>query len=306
MKKAIFVLGPTASGKSRLALELAVASRLPILNVDSIQMYKGLKIGSAIPSSQDMKLTSHFLYAFVDKGQQLTAAGYVESVRKLISTKDFKDSHLLFCGGSGFYLQALTKGMYPVAKADAELNRKIDERIETEGWEAVYRWILDHDPALQRTVHLNDHYRIRRALEMILLSEKSPLELEKNLTPSPVEGYRKIKIGLFADKEDLRKRVETRAKQMLHEGFIDEVQELNQKGFADWPPMQSVGYKEVGQFLRGELSQDDLLPAIVLANMKLIKKQLTWFKKDAEIKWFHLDKLAQAKEHALGFLNSEL
>ncbi len=303
MKKAVLVIGPTASGKSRLALELAVAGGGPIINVDSIQMYKGLKIGSALPPAQDLKLTPHFLYAFVEKGQQLTAAGYVEAVEKLLETKDFQSKNLLFCGGSGFYLQALEKGMYPVAKADKDLNQEIDTRIEHEGWEKVYAWVLEQDPQLQRTVHLNDHYRIRRALEMILLSKKSPLELEKELTPSPIQDYEKLKIGLFAQKEALRTRVEQRAQEMLTQGFIEEVEDLRSKGLKDWAPLQSVGYKEVGQFLDGHLAKEDLLPAIVLSNMKLIKKQLTWFKKDASIKWFPLDKLPEAKQFALDFLN---
>jgi tRNA dimethylallyltransferase len=303
VKKAVLILGPTASGKSRLALELAIASSLPILNVDSIQMYKGLKVGSALPTPQDMKLATHFLYAFVEKGQQITAAAYVEAVKKLIEAKDFKYSHLIFCGGSGFYLQALVKGMYPFAKADEDLNKEIDQKIAREGWEKIYQWILQKDPGLQRTVHLNDQYRIRRAFELILLSEKSPLELEKNLTPSPIANYKKIKIALFTDKEVFKTRVTERAKFMLQNGFIEEVEELFRKGFQSWPPLQSVGYKEVGQFLRGELSKEDLLPAIVLGNMKLIKKQLTWFKKNPEIKWFPLEKIAQAKDFALHFLN---
>lgn len=266
-------------------------------------MYKGLKIGSALPAPQDLKLAPHFLYAFVEKGQQLTAAGYVEAVKKLLETKDFQEQNLLFCGGSGFYLQALEKGMYPVAKADKDLNQEIDDRIEREGWEKIYAWVLEQDPNLQRTVHLNDHYRIRRALEMILISKKSPLALEKELTPSPILNYKKQKIGLFAQKEELKKRVELRAQEMLAQGFIEEVEDLRNKGLKDWAPLQSVGYKEIGQFLDGQLTKEDLLPAIVLANMKLIKKQLTWFKKDATIKWFPLDKLSQAKEFALEFLN---
>jgi len=306
VKKSIFILGPTASGKSRLALELAVATGTAIVNVDSVQMYKGLKIGSALPSNQDMKLASHFLYAFVEKGQQVTAADYVESVKKLLSSKDFKSSSLIFCGGSGFYLQALTRGMYPVAKANQNLKAEIEKRIAAEGWEAVHQWVLNQDPSLARTIHQNDHYRIRRALELMMLSAMTPTVLEKKLTQSPIEDYKKVKIGLFAEKEVLRKRVLRRAEQMLQDGFVDEVSDLLAKGYENWAPLQSVGYKEVVLFLKNQISKEDLLPAIVLANMKLIKKQLTWFKKDSEIKWFSLDKMAQAKDCAMQTLTSSL
>lgn len=304
MNKAVLIIGPTASGKSQLALELAVARQLPILNVDSIQMYKGLKVGSALPSAQDMRLADHLLYAFVEKGEQLTAASYVAKVKSLLESKELKKKDLVFCGGSGFYLLALEKGMYPAAKADKDLQKEIDQKIENEGWEAVYQWILKREPELKRTVHLNDQYRIRRALEMILVSQKSPKELERELTPSPVKDYKKIKVGLFAEKEVLRSRVEKRAQEMLENGFIEEVQDLYAKGFKDWPPMQSVGYKEVGLYLNNQISRDELLPAIVLGNMKLIKKQLTWFKKDKSIHWFHVDKLAEAKNFSLKFFQA--
>ena len=301
MKKAALIVGPTASGKSRLALECAVATQLPILNVDSIQMCKGLKIGAALPSSQDFKLADHFLYSFVEKGQQITAAIYVTAVQSLLQKKEFQQRSLLFCGGSGFYLQALEKGMYPVSKATAQITQQIDQRIAEEGWEKIYQWLMEKSPQLQRTIHLNDHYRIRRALEMRMLSQKKPEELEQNLTPSPIANYQKIKIGLFAEKEILRERVERRAKAMLEEGFVEEVQALRQK-YSDWAPLSSVGYKEVGLYLDQQISKEDLLPSIVTSHMQLIKKQLTWFKKDESIKWFHVDHLAKAKKFLLEWL----
>ena len=192
--------------------------------------------------------------------------------------------------------------MYPAAKGDESLQKEIDQKIEIEGWEKVYQCVLSQEPELKRTVHLNDQYRIRRALEIILVSQKSPKLLEKELTPSPLEKYQKIKVGLFAEKEILRQRVEKRAQEMLNNGFIEEVEALHSKGFKDWPPVQSVGYKEVGLYLDQQISREELFPAIVLANMKLIKKQLTWFKKDKSIHWFHVDKMAQAKKHCLEFL----
>jgi tRNA dimethylallyltransferase len=195
--------------------------------------------------------------------------------------------------------------MYAVAKIDESLNKEIDQTIEQQGWEKIYKWILTKDPALKKTVHFNDKYRLRRAYELIRLSEKSPLELEKNLTVSPIADFKKIKVALFAEKEILKSRVETRAKEMLASGFIEEVDELLRKGFQDWPPLQSVGYKEVGKYLKGEISKEDLLPSITLGNMKLIKKQLTWFRKDPEIKWFPIDKIAQAKAYAIEFLSAD-
>lgn len=299
MKKAALIVGPTASGKSRLALECAVAAGLPIVNVDSIQMCKGLKIGAALPSSQDFKLADHHLYSYIEKGQQLTAAIYVGAVQALLQKQNFQK--LLFCGGSGFYLQALEKGMYPVSKATGLLNQQIDQRIADEGWEKIHKELIEKSPELQRTIHVNDHYRIRRALEMMMLSQKNPQELEQNLTPSPIADYQKIKVGLFAEKDVLRARVEKRASIMLDEGFVEEVQSLRLK-YAEWAPLSSVGYKEVGLYLDGQITKDELLPSIVTSHMQLIKKQMTWFKKDTAIKWFHVDHLSSAKKFLLEWL----
>ena len=120
LERAIFVVGPTATGKSQLALEVAVARGLAIVNADSLQIYKGLRIGSALPSRDDMKLAPHHLYAYVDKGEKWTAAHYVRDVAALLGEQKFHRA-VLFCGGSGFYIQALEKGMYEVAETDPAL-----------------------------------------------------------------------------------------------------------------------------------------------------------------------------------------
>ncbi len=302
LKQAVFIVGPTASGKSQLALEVAVArGGLPIVNADSLQIYKGLKIGSAMPSREDMKLTPHHLYAYVDKGKKWTAADYVRDVEHFLA--DNKSQRIaLFCGGSGFYIQALEKGMYEMPEKDAQLDQQVQEFILQKGWVAAYEWLLSKDPSLQRTIHLNDQYRIRRAIEMIMISGGTPSQLQKKLTPSPLEGIPRIKVALYAEKELLKERVEHRAKKMIEAGFIEEVEELLAQGLSEWPPLKSVGYNEVCQFLRGEIARQDLVPTIAAANVKLIKKQLTWFKRDTEIHWFHIHKLASAKDYVLSQL----
>ena len=287
-------MGPTATGKSQLGLEVAVAKGLPIVNCDSLQIYKGLKVGSALPSREAMRLAPHHLYAYVEKGVQWTAADYVKDVTALLNEKTFAQA--IFCGGSGFYIQALEKGMYQMKDLDPEAPDKVKLFIDEQGWERAHAWVLTKDPDLQRTIHANDHYRIRRAMEIIMGGGGRPTELQRNLTPSPLEGSRLFKVALFAEKDVLKKRVEARAKIMLRDGFVEEVEELVAQGWGSWAPLRSVGYNEVCQFLRGEIPRSQLVEAITIANIKLIKKQLTWFKRDKEMQWFHVDSLAAAKE----------
>jgi len=298
LKQAVFIVGPTATGKSQLALEVAVARGLAIMNCDSLQIYKGLKIGSALPSRDDMKLAPHYLYSYVDKGEKWTAAYYVRDVMGLLDEKKLVKP-AIFCGGSGFYIQALEKGMYEVAEADPALVAKVESFIAERGWGGAHDWLLTKDPGLERAVHRNDHYRIRRAIQIIMTGADSPSALQKKLSPSPLENVPLIKVALFAEKDVLRKRVEARAKVMLRDGFVEEVEELLQQGLAEWPPLRSVGYLEVGRFLRGEIERGQLVEEIAQANIRLIKKQLTWFKRDPQIRWFHIDKMAAAKEYIL-------
>jgi tRNA dimethylallyltransferase len=300
-QKVIFILGPTATGKSKLALRASLVKQIPIINGDSIQVFKGLKIGSALPDREDLKLTPHHLYAYVDKGRAFTAAQLVLDVESLL--KQYKnESQWILCGGSGFYIQALEKGMFPVSAASPEIKAAAQAIIDEKGWDKTYEWLLSKDAELKKKIHLNDHYRIGRALEILLISEKSHGELQGELRPSPFKDFAKIKVGLNSPKPLLRARVEKRVKEMLDLGFVEEVEGLLKEGYADWPPLSSAGYKEVKDHLLGLLPYTQLADQIVLSHMQLIKKQLTWFKRDKDIHWFDSEDPNLAHE----FIQSQL
>ena len=135
MKKpsVVCLMGPTASGKSKLALKISLSTALPIVNVDSVQIYKGLSIGSAQPSTEDLKLAPHSLYAYVDKGKKCTAAQYISDVKELLRSKS-QQKNWIFCGGSGFYLQALEKGMVPAPEISSDVIQPIDQLVEDQDW----------------------------------------------------------------------------------------------------------------------------------------------------------------------------
>lgn len=299
-QKIILVLGPTASGKSQLALDIAQATKAPIINADSVQVYQGLDVGSSAPTVQEKLLVPHYLYGFVPKGELSTAAHHMQAVREILQNAKNQE-HWLLCGGSGFYLQAIEKGMDPVSETSQEIKDLVEQWIQDKGWEWAHAEIAQvHGDK----IHWNDQYRIRRALEVMEVRRRSPVSLPNEKLESPLKNFKKLKIGLRAEKEVLRDRVAQRVNKMMDEGFIQEVQGLLAEGLDHWAPLQSVGYFEVREYLQGRLPQHELVEKITISTMQLIKKQMTWFKRDPEIHWFPLGEEDRALSKAIDWMSS--
>lgn len=288
--KIIFVVGPTASGKSQLALHLAKKFNGNIINIDSIQCYEGLEIGSAAPSEDDKKQVPHYLFSYVKPPQEMTAGQYIRDFYELIETGKL-NSPLFVVGGTGFYIQALEKGMYDVPEVSEEIKREVLSDLETFGAEHLFAELKTFDP--ETDLHPNDMYRVGRALEIkrafnLKMSEfksafKSGTSENKNKLP-----YSYLKIGLTfsaEEKEKFTARIHERTLKMLEQGLIEETKAVIDKGFADWAPLASVGYQETKDYLQGKISREELPAAITQATMKLVKKQKTWFKRDESIIW---------------------
>lgn len=280
---AVLILGPTGTGKSLLALELALKLNASIVNTDSIQVYKDLIIGSAQPSREDFKIAPHYLYGYLPSGTGLTAAAYSADVEVLMRGK-LKNQPVLFCGGSGFYIQALEKGMFEVPTLTEAQKQSVDRQLAEWGWETAHVELVKKDPNVK--IHSNDHYRIRRAWEILAATGKSPSQTATNGDGAPLSGKNIIKIGLDLEKEILRKRIEQRMRNMLSSGWLDEVEALLEAGFREWNALKSVGYAEVVEFIDGKISRSEMQEKIVVSNMQLIKKQKTWFKRDPSIHWY--------------------
>lgn len=279
--KAIFIVGPTGSGKSRLALDIAKKYNGCVVNCDSIQFYSQLKIGSSAPSDDDLRQAPHFLYSYVDAPYEMTAGQFLRDFYQLKNLS----SPIVIVGGTGFYIQALEKGMFNVPQIDPQLKQQIENEIINEGNQKAYRELIAFDP--ESKIHVNDGYRIGRALEVkrafnLKMSElKEQAELDTKLKlPFPY-----IKIGVDLEKDELKKNILLRTQAMLHNGWIDEVQTLIGNGFSNWAPLNSVGYFEVKEYLAGKISRTDLPSAVNQSTNKLIKKQRTWFKRDEAIQW---------------------
>jgi tRNA dimethylallyltransferase len=279
-----FVVGPTAVGKSELALSMAVDSGAAIVNADSIQCYKQLDIGAAKPSREDMNLVTHFLYGFVVLTQHLTAGDYRRAALQVIE-EQISHRSLIFVGGSGFYFQALEKGMFDVGPISESIRAEVQEVVKSD---LLYKKLTELDPAAALKIGPQDLYRLERALELVLSEKKTLVQIESDFKAKHQQLgdlYPLKKIGLFCERDRLKARVTQRTQKMLKMGLVDEVQSLFRQGFQDARPLQSVGYREVGMFLRGEIPQSELLPAIVTSTMQLAKKQRTWFQRDKQIEW---------------------
>ncbi len=295
--KAIFVVGPTAAGKSQLALSLAQKFGGSIVNCDSVQFYNRLKIGSAGPSDEELKLVPHYLYSYVNPPQEVTAGQYLRDFHQLIeANKDIKGP-LIIVGGTGFYVQALEKGMYNVPQIRPELKQQIEDEIKEHGNEKAYKELIDFDP--ETKIHINDAYRIGRALEVkrafnLKMSDLKTQASFSNETETKFKlPYPFIKIGVDVDREVLFNNIAQRTKKMLQAGFIDEVKALIEEGYADWAPMNSVGYSEIKKLLSGQIPQAQLEELINQSTRQLTKKQRTWFKRDPAIKWVDPTNAAQ-------------
>lgn len=282
-----FVIGPTASGKSKWALTQALQNNGLILNADSLQVFKMLDIGTAKPTNEEMALCPHQLFSFVEVGNDFTAGQYRRAALKVIESEISKHN-IYIVGGSGFYIQALDKGMFDVEPIPESFSDQVEnERVQV-GNEQLWQELYLKDPESAQKIHVNDSYRIVRALSVVRYTGRAWSGMKKDFQN---EGhglsakYPVKKIGLLVDKSELKKRIHKRAQVMLDSGWVSEVQSILKLAPPNWAPLQSVGYKEIMGYLSGQVKDNELLSAIVKSTEKLAKKQMTWFKRDPEIHW---------------------
>lgn len=288
--KVVFLVGPTASGKSDLGLNLAEQFGGAILNADSVQIYQRLVIGSAAPSKEDKARVPHLLFQTVPPPERLTAGDYSRLAREALAECRERYPVVFVVGGTGFYLLALENGMLPIEKADEKIQASIEGELAQDGGAArLHAELAEKDPIVGARISVNDHYRLVRALETLRRTGRRLSEIEAEYKASkPDFPYPLLKLGVSVDREELRGRIEKRTRRMVETGLLQETQDLIDEGFGDWDPLQSVGYKEAGQYLRGdqELPDREALEARIVQNtMRLAKRQRTWFQRDQQIHW---------------------
>jgi tRNA dimethylallyltransferase len=304
MKQIHFVLGPTGVGKSDFATELALQMGAVIVNCDSQQVYKDLNIGTAKPSNEQMAAVPHFFYDFIEPGIQYTAGEYRRDVLDFLDER--RDiSNYVFVGGSGFYAQSLTTEMYSIGKANEDVRAQIMEDFANVGLEGLFHELSLRDPDYANKIGPRDRYRLLRSVEIVRATGKTPSELyqesEKSRNPLLDRGFTIRKIALYMDKEALRERIRKRTQDMLRRGLIEETHALLNRGLGNWRPLNSVGYKEVREWLSGQFPREEILERIVMSTMKLCKRQMTWLKRDPEIEWINAGNFLDRSQTVLSY-----
>ena len=281
----IFLLGPTAVGKTDFSFYLAEHLSASILNCDSIQMYKGLDIGSAKPDF--LKNQKQFLFDEWDPPFVCTAGVFRKTALSILE-KELPHRPVLAVGGSGFYVQALEKGMYDIKPVKPEIKNRIKEIQKKRGTGHLYDLLKFLDPEYAQQISSQDTYRIFRAISIILSEEKS-LSLIRSSFQFKRLPWPYLKVGLYLKRDVLLKRVTERTEKMIKAGLLEEVQGLLDRGFLNWPVLKSVSYKESVLFLQNKISKEEWKMSIIYRTMRLAKKQLSWFKRDKDIRWYLSD-----------------
>lgn len=283
MMHLIFVVGVTGSGKSQWALKQAIPRREPIINADSVQFYEPLRIGSASPTPQQQQLTPHYLYNVLHYPQEATAGWFRQQVLNLLPILENQHERVFIVGGSFFYLRALIEGTW-YHDSPSEHQKYWENEAQKRSFEELYSWIIQMDPLLKKRIHPNDRYRIQRAWIAMKLTGRplTNLESQKKTLPWPWQ-----KVAISFDPEELKQKLRRRIEKMLAEGLIDEVNFCLKKGWGNWRVLRtSAGYREVLAYLQGMIPDlDTLRERIFRSHWHLVRKQMTWLKKDSSIQW---------------------
>ncbi len=302
----VFLMGPTASGKTALAIELYQTDKFEIISVDSAMVYQQMNIGSAKPTPEELALAPHYLIDFVDPAKAYSASQFVEDAITLINNIHSRGKTPLLAGGTMLYFKALRDGLADLPGANPEVRAALQLKLDETGIESLHTELSKVDATTAARLHMTDTQRILRALEVYQLSGKplSQWHAEQSLQalPNPL-----LSIALApADRGVLHQRIETRFKLMMEMGFLQEVTALfaREDLSLNCSSMKSVGYRQIWQYLCGELTQDEAVERAVIATRQLAKRQYTWLRSWQNAEWYDpLDELQreQAKQRILNF-----
>jgi len=304
LPKIVVILGPTAVGKSDLALDVAAAIDGAIVNADSQQVYRYLDIGTGKPTPAERQRAAHFLIDIVDPDEEFNAATYSRLARQTIEQIRAGQKNAIVCGGTGLYLKALTQGLFEGPGQDSELRRALEQRILIEGIEPLYQWLTEIDPSVTATIHPNDRQRTIRALEVYQLTGKRLSDWQKEHGFNE-RRFEVLKIGLNRPRGELYDLINRRCERMVEDGLLEEVRGLVARGYGlALKSLRSVGYRQMGRVLEGHQALLDGLNEMQQETRRLAKRQLTWFRRDPDITWFHPEQKSAVIESVKTFLAS--
>jgi tRNA dimethylallyltransferase len=275
----IAVLGPTASGKSALGLELAQQLGGEILCCDSMQVYRGMDIGTAKASATERAAVPHHLLDVASPDEQFHAAAWAEAARALIASTTARERLPIIVGGTGLYFRALVQGLFDAPKPDPEIRARHQAEAAEVGVPALHERLRGIDPEAAAKINPTDLIRVSRALEVFEQTGVPISELRREKAPAP-PPLRMFSVLLAFDLDYLRPRIAARVDSMMAAGFLDEVRALREAGFRDARAMQGLGYKQLGEFLDGKSDLEAAVVATKSATAAYARRQRTWFRRE--------------------------
>jgi len=278
---AVCIMGPTASGKSRLAMALAELTDAEIISVDSAQVYRGMDIGTAKPTQAERARVPHHLIDVADPVEHYSAGRFRDEALAAMQDIAARGRLPLLVGGTLLYFRALLEGLSQLPGRDSALRAKLDAQAAIVGWPALHRQLAEHDPVSARRIQSRDAQRIQRALEVLMLTGQPLSRLQAEVTPQPPADWRFLRIGLVPENRQLlAQRISARFAQMMEQGLLAEVQALRDRGDLGprTPALRAVGYRQLWRQLAGDETLELACEQAIVATRQLAKRQLTWLR----------------------------
>ena len=283
----LVILGPTASGKSSLAIRLAQRFTSEIVSCDSVAVYRDFEIGTAKPSQSERALVPHHLIDVADPGETFTAGEYARQARAAIAEISSRGKLPIVVGGTGLYLRALLEGLFPGPQRSEELRDRLREIAGRRGSPYLHRLLSRLDSSSASQIHPNDAPKLIRAIEVCLAARQPMSELWQERGRDPLTGYRILRLGLNPDREQLYERINARAAAMFEQGLVEETARLLQQypQLSAAAPFNSLGYKQAVAYLCAELTLAQAVALTQQGHRNYAKRQMTWFRREPNVSW---------------------
>ena len=289
----IVVVGPTGSGKTSLSVELARHYSAPIISTDSRQFYRGMAIGTAQPTAEELAAAKHYFIADREPEDDYNCGKYESDALALLDKLFAENEYVVAVGGSGLYIQALCSGMDALPEANEELRKELTARLNNEGLAPLAEELRRLDPEYAATADMQNPSRVMRALEVCITSGRPYSEQRHGTTAE--RSFNIVKIGVDMPRDILYDRINRRVDMMIADGLVEEARTMLPK--RELNALQTVGYREMFDYFDGKITLDEAIELIKRNSRRYAKRQMTWFRRDTEIGWFAPDKLNDIIEH---------
>lgn len=282
----VVILGPTGSGKTALSLELATRLNGEIVNCDSVAIYREFNIGTAKPSPEEQARVSHHLFSVIEPTHYTTAGEYSRLARHVLNEIRGRGKLPIVVGGTGLYLRALIEGLFAGPERSEELRERLRVRAKKGGVAYLHRILKRIDPAVAAKIHTNDAPKLIRAIEVSVVA-KRPMSEQWKSGVNPLRGFKILRVGLDPARSELYERINARVQKMFEAGLVEETKALLNKYGEAARPLQSIGYKQVVQYIQGDLDLRATISAVQQAHRNYAKRQMTWFRREPDVHWLN-------------------